>query len=800
MTDETIQFAGEAPQRQEVIPSSIDKTAEIVAYRDAELESFFKRPVRIVTTTWTQGSSFNLLFDPWALFFADPRVINRITNYNLVRCKLCVKFVLSGNPFLYGKLIASYMPYPTETSNSTTTNDGRNPHGTGVATELVLATQRPYISLTPTESTGACMELPFFNKEAWFQAQTAGWVNFGKIAMQAMNYLKHANGGSESISVNIFAWAEDIEMAIPTSLAAYGLVAQSGEDEYTGPISKPATTLSNAVSRARNAPVIAPYAMATAAAAGAVANMANLLGYCKPNNLRNATRMANHPISMYTTCEGEDNSEKLTVDPKQNVSIDTRIMGLSGVDEMSIDYIARKESYLTTLNWAVGAGSDTQLISIPVTPMHYRHWGSTPLANTIAPSALAAAALPFRKWRGTIKFRFEVICTPYHKGSLRLLYDPYIQDSNSKFNVNYTKIIDLAECKDFEIGVSWCQPSMVRSVVAPNFANNEDTWYTTTKFTPSQLYDNGVLTLLVLNQLTAPQDTINNDVGINVYVRAGDDFELYEPTSTGISAICMVPQSGYADFEDEDMNYLQVGHPTDGAEIAKVVVGERVVNFRQILKRFSHYASFSSALTAGSAGTTANICGLTIRNYPLCRGSDASGVHASTGLGERANIVTNCLLAYLGSMYAAYRGGIRFKHIIEQVGTNTVPFNASYLSRNGVNNVTTNITNTTLDLTALSTFAYTTSNAFASSANGSAITLVNLKPVQEVELPYYANTRFNLVRPYRYNDSTGESHSMSVNATRSTTTAIHSFISTAEDFNFGFFVGSNLWYGDYVVA
>lgn len=800
MTDETIQFAGEAPQREEIISSNIDKTAEIVAYRDAELESFFKRPVRIVTTTWTQGSSFNYLFDPWALFFADARVINRITNYNLVRCKLCVKFVLSGNPFLYGKLIASYMPYPGETSNSTTTNDGRNPHGTGVTTELVLATQRPYVSLTPTESSGACMELPFFCKEAWFQTQNASWVGFGKIAMQAMNYLKHANGGSESISVNIFAWAEDIEMAIPTSMAAYGLVAQSGMDEYTGPISKPATTLSNAVSRARNAPIIAPYAMATSAAAGAVAGIANLLGYSKPNNLRNATRMSNNPISMFTVCEGEDNSEKLTIDPKQNVSIDTRIMGLSGVDEMSIDFIARKESYLTTLNWAVGAGSDTQLMSLPVTPMHYRHWGSTPVANTITPTAIAAAALPFKKWRGTIKFRFEVICTPYHKGSLRLLYDPYVQDVNSKFNVNYTKVIDLAECKDFEIGVSWCAPSMVRNVATPNFSNTEDTWYTSTKFTPSTLSDNGVLTLLVLNQLTAPQDTINNDVGINVYVRAGDDFELYEPVSSGIASICMVPQSGYADFESEDMNYLTIGHPTDGSEIAKVVIGERVVNFRQILKRFAHYASFSGATTTGAAGTTANISSLTIRNYPLCRGSDASGVHSSTGLAKRANIITNCLLAYLGSMYAAYRGGIRFKHVIEQVGTNTVPFNASFVVRNATVGTTSNIVNTTLDVTALSTFAYTTSASFSGSANGSAITLVNLKPVQEVELPYYVNARFNLVRPYRYNDATGETHSMSTNNTRTTAPVVHSFISTAEDFNFGFFVGSNLWYGDYVVA
>lgn len=791
-----MQFTGESADREEIISSNIDQTAQIVAYRDAELQAFFKRPVRIISTSWLQASSFNLLFDPWTLFFADPRVINRLTNYNLVRCKLCVKFVLSGNPFLYGKLIASYMPYPTLTSNSTTTNDGRNPHGTGVATELVLATQRPYVSLTPMESTGACMELPFFNTQAWFNTQNASWVDFGKISMQVMNQLKHANGGSESISVNIFAWAEDIEMAIPTSVAAYGMVAQSGRDEYTGPISKPASVLGRAVARARNAPVIAPYAMATSVAAGSVATIANLLGYSKPLNLSQSTRMANQPISMLAVAEGDDNSEKLTIDPKQGVSIDTRIMGLAGEDEMSIDYIARKESYLTTLNWAVGAASETQLMSVPVTPMHYAHWGTTPAASVIAPTAIAAAALPFKKWRGTIKFRFEVICTPYHKGSLRLLYDPYYQDSNSKFNVNYTKIIDLAECKDFEIGVSWCAADMVRSVATPNFSNTNNTWNTATQYIPSTSTDNGVLTLLVLNKLTAPQDTINNDVGINVYVRAGDDFELYEPISTGLSSLCMVPQSGFENFEDEDMMYLTVGHPTDGADIAKVVIGERIVNFRALLKRFAHYCSYSGAAVSG---TSANISSLVCRDFPVCRGVDTAGIHFSTGLTLRANIVTNCLLAYLATMFAGYRGGLRYKHVYEQLGATTVPFNASFAVRNATTAIQGNINSTALDATALSTFAVATSASFNASANGSAITFSALKPVQEIEVPYYANSRFAYVRPLRYNVA-GPSHTVTVNTTRSTQPVIHSFISVAEDFNFGFFVGSNLWYGDYIVA
>jgi hypothetical protein len=798
-TDEVMDFTGESPQEDEVVKSQIDGTSRLAAYYDAELASFFKRPVRIYSGVWSQAASFNALIDPWALFFADPRVINRITNYNLVRCNLCVKFVLSGNPFLYGKLIASYMPYPVELSNSTTTMDGRNPHGTGIATELVLATQRHYISLTPMESNGACMRLPFFNKVSWFQSQNASWVDFGKISIQTMNLLKHANGGTESVSLNIFAWAEDMELSVPTSSPAYGMVAQAGGDEYSGAISRPASVLAKAVSKLRNVPVIGPYAMATTVAAKTLAAGAGALGYCRPVQIGGPTKMSNNPLAEFAITDSDDTSEKLTVDPKQGVTIDTRVMGLSGEDEMGVLRIAQVESFLTTVTWPVGTATDTRLFAAPVTPMHYVHWGSTPSATTITPTAIAAASLPFTKWRGTIHFRFEVICTPYHKGRLRLLYDPYDQASLTKFNVNYTKIIDLAETREFEIAVSWTNSDQLRLVNSPDFTNTNNTFSTTAAFAPSSLYDNGVLTLVILNQLTAPQDTINNDIGINVYVRAGDDFELFEPTASGLTAVCMVPQSSYEDFETGDMSALSIGHPTDGSDLAKVVIGERVVSFRALLKRYAHYISESTAV---ASGTSANIASATYRNYPLSRGSDPiNGLHFSVGLAKRVNIVTNCLLAYLGTMYAAYRGSIRYKHVYEQVGATTVPLNSSIVIRNTTPTATSLLALATLDVTQIATTALTTSASFAGTAAGAAVAFSNLKPVIEIEAPYYNGSRFATTRPLGLtNTTTGESHRYSVNVTRSTSAVVHSFIGIGEDFTFGYFIGSNLWYKDYMVA
>lgn len=779
-----------------MVPSVMDPTRQIASYHDAELAKFFARPVRIFSGTWEQASAFNQLIDPWALFFADPRVINRVTHFSLARCSLCVKFILSGNPFLYGQLMASYMPYPVETSTSAAINDGRNPHGTGVPTELVLASQRHKVLLTPMMSEGACMRLPFFNKNNWFQTQINDWVNFGNISIQVINQLKHANAGTEGVSVNIFAWAEDMELSVPTSTPAFGLVAQAGMDEYVGSVSRPASILSRAIARARNVPTLGPYAMATSVAAGAVSGAAAALGYSRPPALGSAMPMSVDPFTNFASTDAPDLSSKLTVDSKQGVTIDTRVMGLAGEDELGILRMAQVESYLTTFTWPVSQAADSLLFSMPVTPMLYSHWGAVPSATVVAPTALAAASFPFAKWRGTVKIRFQIICTPYHKGRLRVLYDPYAQASLTKFNVNYTKIVDLSEENDFEMCVSWADDKMVLAVDTPNFvAGTNNPWSTTAAYTPSQLYDNGVLSVVVMNALTAPNDTINNDIGINVFVRAGDDFELYEPDAYKMSGICMVPQAGY-DL-DSSIEELSIGEPTDGTDLAKVVIGERIVSFRQLLKRYVHYTSGIHT----SLGVPVTYCLTNFRDFPVGPGTDPDGLYTSVGLGGKVNVVSLTLLTYLASMFVGYRGALRYKHFEMSQKAGLPGDNLLTVFR--LNRPTTSTLPTIYVSTVVSTIAHALDSIVkhANSFAGCAVAKRNGKSVVEVELPYYSPNRFELVRPLRRKATSGLSHQLlsdclAINNAEETV----SWVSVGEDFTYGYFVGANLWYQYYLVV
>jgi hypothetical protein len=126
-----------------------DSTFRIADTDDATLENFFSRPVKIRSYSWATGANLFEKFNPWQDFFENVRVINRITNYNLLRCKLKVRLVLNGNGFHYGRAIASYTPLHNE--------DGLTMDRSFFIEDVVAASQRPHVYLDPTNSQASSM-------------------------------------------------------------------------------------------------------------------------------------------------------------------------------------------------------------------------------------------------------------------------------------------------------------------------------------------------------------------------------------------------------------------------------------------------------------------------------------------------------------------------------------------------------------------------------------------------------------------------------------------------------------------
>jgi hypothetical protein len=336
------------------VDSNPDPSFGIADSNDATLAQFFARPIKIASYEWLPGASFYQSIYPWQSFFENPRVINRISNFNLLRCKLNVKFLINGSSFHYGRLIASY--WPLDLDDSFTTD--RAP----ISRDLIFSSQRPHIYLDPTNSQGGTLSLPFVWYKNALSIPSQEWRRMGSMTLRAMNLLKHANGGTDGVIISVFVWAEDVVLSIPTSVEPASLAPQIGEyvpqtgDEYgNGVISKPAGVIAKVSGALSNIPGISAYARATEMAANAVSSIATMFGYSRPIVLADILPYKPTYVGNLANTNVPDTSQKLTLDAKQELTIDPRVVGLSSVDELSIKSIATREAYLTTFNWAVGA-------------------------------------------------------------------------------------------------------------------------------------------------------------------------------------------------------------------------------------------------------------------------------------------------------------------------------------------------------------------------------------------------------------------------------------------------------------
>lgn len=99
MKTQTVTFNDLNPSYTYSVDSSPDATYATADMSDVSLQEFFARPVRIRQFDWGTGTTLTQTFEPWADFFNNKRVINRINNYSMMRAKLHVKFVINGNGF-----------------------------------------------------------------------------------------------------------------------------------------------------------------------------------------------------------------------------------------------------------------------------------------------------------------------------------------------------------------------------------------------------------------------------------------------------------------------------------------------------------------------------------------------------------------------------------------------------------------------------------------------------------------------------------------------------------------------------
>jgi hypothetical protein len=788
-----------------------DYATRITADRSA-LKDFLSRPVRIRQISWTNGSLCTK-FNPWMDYIADARVTQKLNNFYNLRGTLCVKAVVNGGPFLYGRLMMAYRPlhlwdYVTDVDQS-----------------LVVTSQWPRIFIDPTTSLGGTIKCPFFYFKEYLRVNDADWDDMGLMYLIPMNELRSVASGvtSPAITVTIYAWMENVEMLSPTET----VVPQCGEIEpqkgefgdSKASISTVATNVAQAAGALKDVPTIGPYALATQTMAKGVASVAKAFGYSAPLNLdRQVNTVKVDPKGATTNMQVP--TAKMAVDIKQELTIDPQIAGVNFGDELSILSIAQRETYLDTFNWMSSSVPESNLYSMLVLPSYCNlvswYYPDDDTYAAAIPTAIGFASMPFEYWSGSIKFRFQIVSSNFHKGRLAIVYDP-AGDSLTGIgeNMRFTEIIDISKTRDFTMTIDNNQQRSLLSV--PPYPSTSQTYFTSNGTIPLSRVtgDNGALSVYVLNELQASSTVVSEltpaVVQINVFVSAGDNFQLFAPTDCQIAkyALCVadgvptpdvVPQAGTLNESlAGDVNFIEettapvnaggaqvelVPSNSGSSALTSVYIGETITSFRQLLHRQMYHHSCYEDMIRG------RVYSRSMSFFPCHRGCVPGATRDVDNI--YYNYSANTIFNYLAPAFIGMRGGMRWK--VVKPKNDSVALYANRLSVYQYSGYEY----------AWQASAYTDDRfphgcfELQGINSGNTFTTGSTDTVLDIELPYYSNNKFF---PCRWLDYTSADFYQRVNGWRihmdgtdipdyATPVLSRFYTEVAEDFTFLFFLNA----------
>jgi hypothetical protein len=632
-------------------------TTPMVSYRPdidlaSGLGSYLQRPVAISNFTWAEGSTtaIQLQFKPWSLFFNNAATKRKIQNFARLRAKLHLKFVINASPFYYGAMRVCYCPMDGGLRDIVESTPG----------DQIKFSQMPGDFLYPQDMTSFEMELPFLWPHAWLDLGTNyDFQTMGQVTYLLYSKLRSANGAvGSNVNITCYAWATDVELAGLTS----GLVLQSSEYESSGIISGPATALANVAGKLSDTPIIGKMARATEIGARAVGGIASLFGYSNPPVIDDVHAYVPKAFHAFANVETSIPMDKLTIDPKNEITVDKTVTGAKPDDELVITHFAGRDSFVTGTLWTDAYTTGTQLLRVPVTPRNYgSNAGVSQSFINDTPASHVAAM--FSQWRGGMVYTLRFVKSRYHTGRVQVSWDPQEVPLTNAETTTMTRIIDL----QMETEVTFLIPFKAQDPWL-NTTNTGSNWAITTAgtVTTDQKAFNGYFRVTVLNELTGPAAA--QEIDVLLFAHAASDIQFAQPNET--------PLWSFLTVQSQEEQLVEVADVSIPPDTNSITVGETIASLRTILHRTSFYHREFLGNPYASAGVfnTTKMYNLVnyIPRFPVDYGFSTQGVNYATGIlvatkdqfqyspTHPLNWITNC--------FAGYRGGIVHQYNIIRNG------------------------------------------------------------------------------------------------------------------------------------
>nr|WPV63566.1 MAG: capsid protein [Wufeng shrew picorna-like virus 31] len=267
---------------------------------------------------------------------------------------------------------------------------------------------------------------------------------------------------------------------------------------------------------------------------GSLSSIAMAYGYGKPNTLKVPERQILDFFDMATTT-GLETSSLLAIDPDNGVSSGDKFLSTKEEDKMILS-MASTPAIIAMHTWTGNTAVNTILMDFYVHPCNvaYKLTGANSaqiyeMLNT--PLSWVASSCSY--WRGSINYHFQMTCSSFHSGRLRITWEPdtgpaVVAAGAGVETRAISHIWDVRKEAVFNFSVPYVR---VYPWATTMFPSNQGE-------TPGvgfiDYQSNGRIIVEVINSLSYFSAPVP-DVYINVWHSAGNDFQIAAPGGSMMS-------------------------------------------------------------------------------------------------------------------------------------------------------------------------------------------------------------------------------------------------------------------------
>lgn len=575
--------------------NQIQPTATITQ-NGMDISHFFDRPILVKTFEWDDNTTFFEYFSPWYLYFSHSAIRPKLLGFSRLTSDLEVEFRLNGSPFRFSRLLVSYRPlfyYAKTISGSGVSlsdysggylyEDGCqsgatsvNPSGSSSFT-LLARSQRQNTYLDVATSTGGRLVLPFihpFNalrvnalssSDSGNQGTVFGeeLLSMGTVTVESLATLRNMQVATTAgVTIDVFVRAVNTRAWLASGVAT----ADPQGNEY-----KPSTiasSIATAASLFKHVPIIGSYATLAETIAGTGSKLLQFFGYTPRPDVALPQYITGYSFPVESSVTFPKKVRNLGLDHENNVVVDPSAISGDSSDPLALSSFCMRPSLLARTYFGNSLLPDDAMFFLPVSPFHSM---SELISDPNAPSMrrfqmtpCALAAMNFRYWRGTMCVRFQAIKTGFHRGRLRLTWEPEIGSATTTAQSalftryeGYQQILnwDISAQDSLTVKIGFGARKGRLTVPRLGTPGLTDTSYVTnTEAAASSIntatitvdnyedYFNGFLRLSVLTRMQAPDTTSPVPILVHVWY---EDMEFYDPLENGPSLTTLSNQTSY---------------------------------------------------------------------------------------------------------------------------------------------------------------------------------------------------------------------------------------------------------------